>query len=55
MGDLIPLDKGDISTMLYNATFTLNNFWLLGNDYGYGQKSSDMIVSCGMSGGLSCG
>jgi hypothetical protein len=55
MGDLIPLDKGDISTMLYNETFALNNFWLLGNDYGYGQKSSNMIVSCGICGELSYG
>jgi hypothetical protein len=55
MDDLVPLNKGDISTMLYNATFALNNFWLLGNDYGYGQKSSEMVLSCGMCGGLSCG
>jgi hypothetical protein len=55
MDDLIPLNKGDISTMRYNATFALNNFWLLGNDYGYGQKSSDMIISFGICGGLSYG
>ena len=55
MDDLIPLNKGDISTMRYNAIFALNNFWLLGNDYGYGQKSNDMIISFGICGGLSYG